>query len=287
MTRLCRCMGRLGVGLCIVLLLGGLVSIEALFAPDAELWPRWQAHDPGSTLTVDHADWTRLLGTYRGRGPDGIARFAYAAVTPQDRTQLSAYLERLAAVAVDSLNRDEQRAYWVNLYNALTVDVVLEHYPVDSIRDIDISLGLFADGPWDAELVTVEGVALSLNDIEHRILRPIWHDPRLHYVLNCAALGCPDLTAGALSAEDGEAQLERAARTFVNHPRGVSLKDGRLRVSSIYVWFREDFGDGEADVIAHLRRYADPALAEALEGVTRLDAHAYDWRLNDAATATE
>ncbi len=104
----------------------------------------------------------------------------------------------LAATSADRLRRAEQFPFWINLYNALTVKVVLDHYPVEIIRDIDISPGLFADGPWGKKLVTVEGEALSLDDIEHRILRPIWKDPRLHYVLNCAALGVPIFSPGRL-----------------------------------------------------------------------------------------
>jgi hypothetical protein len=260
--------------------LAGISSLEALFAPKAELWDRWTAHDPASTATIDHSDWDGLLARYVMAGSDGLNRFDYKGVSPEDRNALKAYIGRLAAVPVSTYARPEQRAYWINLYNALTVDVVLDHYPVDSIRDIDISPGLFSDGPWGKTLVTVEGTALTLNDIEHRILRPIWRDPRIHYAVNCASVGCPNLAAKAYTSANMEAMLDMAARAYVNSPRGARVGKDGLTVSSIYVWFQDDFGGDDASVIAHLRHYADVPLKKALAGRTAIDAHAYDWSLN-------
>ena len=271
--------------LAVCLPLAGFVSIEALFAPKSELWARWQAHNPASEATIDHTAWGGLLKTYLRVGDDGVNRFDYAAVTSTDRAALGRYIADLAAVPIDDYSRPEQFAFWVNLYNALTVHVVLTHYPVASIRDIDVSPGLFSDGPWDRPLVTVAGEALTLNDIEHRILRPIWQDPRIHYAVNCAAVGCPNLQAVPFTAETAEALLERAARAYVNSPRGVSFGKNGLIVSSIYVWFQEDFGNSDADVIAHLHRYAEPELADRIRQTPRLTGHAYDWALNDARQA--
>jgi hypothetical protein len=274
-------------------LLGGVAAValpravaasrfEALFAPSAELWPRWTEHDPASTEQVDHRAWTVFLGRYLRPSPDGISRLAYASVTAGDRQALSAYLAALASVAVSRLSRAEQFAFWVNLYNALTVKIVLDAYPVRSIRDIAISPGLFTRGPWDAKRATIEGVALTLNDIEHRILRPIWRDARIHYAVNCASLGCPNLMASAFAASTLDAALERLARDYVNHPRGATIVADRLVASSLYAWFAEDFGGDDAAVIAHLRRHAELALADRLGGFARIDDFVYDWALNDA-----
>lgn len=260
-----------------------LLPAPARAAPDAELWDIWLPHDDGNPGQVDHTAWDRILTDHVVPGTDGIARFAYARAGAAVRAELARYLDHLSAQPVHGLARAEQRAFWINLYNALTVSTVLAHYPVASIRDIRISPGLFAPGPWGRKLVTVAGTPLSLDDIEHRILRPIWRDPRLHYVLNCAALGCPDLPGRALTAANAETMLEAAARRFVNHWRGVRLQDGRLLVSSIFVWFRSDFGATDAAVIGHLTRFAAPPLRASLAGRTRLDGHAYDWALNDAA----
>ncbi len=255
----------------------------AAAAPEADLWPRWQAHTPGATREPDHAPWAAFLNRYLRNGKDGINRLAYAAVTRADRDALRRYLDALAAATPADMARAAQFAYWGNLYNALTVDTVLAHYPVESIRDIDISPGWFADGPWGKKLITVDGADLSLDDIEHRILRPIWRDPRVHYAVNCAALGCPNLRPQPFTAARLDAMLDAGARAYVNHPRGARVNDGKLRVSSIYVWFRADFGGDDAGVIAHLKRYAEPDLRRALSGVRRIASHDYDWALNDTS----
>jgi hypothetical protein len=186
----------------------------------------------------------------------------------------------MQAVAISGHNRMEQKAYWINVYNALTVDVILGRFPVASIRDINISPGFLSRGPWGAKLFAVEGERLSLDDIEHRILRPIWKDSRVHYAVNCASLGCPNLQPLAFTGDNTEVLMEKASREFVNHPRGVSIQNGRLQVSSIYVWFQEDFGRDAEDLMEHWQRYANPKLADALEKYSGGLAHDYDWRLN-------
>ena len=273
---------RIGLAALLVACLAGFGSAERLFAPGAELWEHWTAHSPDDLRTIDHAPWDRLLKTYVTDKPEGANRVAYARVTPEDRKALDAYVGALAAVNISGHARHEQLAYWINLYNALTVQVVLAHYPVATIRDIDISPGLFADGPWGAKLVSVEGVALSLNDIEHRILRPIWRDPRIHYGVNCASIGCPDLRPEAFIGARVEQQLTEAARAYVNDPRGVSIKGGNVTVSKIYDWFIEDFGGDEGGVIDHLLDFAKPALAVELRRIGKLYDTSYDWSLNDA-----
>ena len=254
----------------------------AAAAPDAELWERWLAHDPGSATVVDHAPWGALLGRYLHVADDGVNRFDYAAVSADDRAALAAYVDSLATTAVSGCPRNEQLAYWINLYNALTVQVVLEHYPVDSIRDIDISPGFFSDGPWGRALVTVESEDLSLDDIEHRVLRPIWKDPRIHYALNCASIGCPELAREPFTGDNAERMLDERARAFINHPRGVAVSERGLRLSSLYDWYDEDFGGDEAGVLAHIANYAEPPLAEALAASPSVTGYGYDWRLNDA-----
>lgn len=269
----------------ICLLAALLLTRAALAAPAAELWPRWQRFDPRSTLTVDHLAWGNFLRGYLRLGPDGIGRVAYGAVTPADREALAAYLEQLDAVPVSRLDRPEQMAFWINLYNALTVAVVIAHYPVPSIRAIDLSPGPFSRGPWRRQITRVEGEPLSLDDIEHRILRPIWHDPRVHYALNCAALGSPNLRPEPYTGRGLDQALDQAARAFVNDGRGMRLADGDLYVSSLYLWFEDDFGGDEAGVIRQLLAYASPAIAMRLQDLDRITGHGFDWRLNDAPPA--
>ncbi|WP_046020949.1 DUF547 domain-containing protein [Magnetospira sp. QH-2] len=268
--------------LLVLVILWGLIPRQAHGAPAADLWPRWQAFDPDAHGTVDHAPWGRFLERYLRPGADGITRVAYAQVTAPDKERLSRYVAGMASIPVSRLHRDEQQAFWINLYNALTIKVVLDHFPVESILDIDISPGFFTNGPWGKKLLEIEGEALSLDDMEHRILRPIWRDPRLHYALNCASVGCPNLQATPYSAIHMEAMLDDAARQFINHPRGARVDQGRLTVSSIYVWFKSDFGGADEGVLAHLRRYAAPGLKANLSSIKAIADDDYDWSLNGA-----
>jgi len=254
----------------------------ALAAPKSELWQHWTENDPSSVLRVDHSAWDRLLKTYLVNGPDGVTLVRYSRVSAADRTALDHYIRQLTQTAVSRLNRNEQKAFWINLYNALTVKIVLDHYPVKSIRDIDISPGLFSDGPWGKKLVSVEGKDISLDDIEHRILRPVWKDPRVHYGVNCASIGCPNLQPEAFTAENSDELLDKGAREFVNSPRGARIENGKLTVSSIYVWFKPDFGGTDAGVIDHLKKYAQPGLRTQLEKIDRISDNQYDWTLNEA-----
>jgi hypothetical protein len=251
-------------------------------APRPELWSYWTLNDPDSDKRVEHSNWSRFLQTYLVDGPDGVTRVRYGRVSADDRGALEAYIRQLAQTIVTRLNRAEQKAYWLNLYNALTVKVILDHYPVDSIRDIDISPGLFADGPWGKKLVRVEGKSVSLDDIEHRILRPIWKDPRIHYGVNCASIGCPNLQTVAFEAGNVDRLLSQGAREFVNSPRGARVENGNLTVSSIYIWFQSDFGGTEAGVIDHLKQFAEAGLRKSLDGLSRISDDHYDWSINAA-----
>ncbi len=238
---------------------------------------------PAKAETPD-AIWGSLLKTYVTTPSDGINRFDYAHVSDTDRKRLASYLDQMQQLDPSQMRADEQRAYWINLYNALTVKVVLDHYPVTSIRDI--RFGFFSIGPWNKGLAQVNGKALSLNNIERDILRKRWKDNRIHYALNCASLGCPNLQAEPFTAQHLNEQLDDAARAFVNHPRGANIRNGRLTVSSIYKWYAEDFGNSDASVITHITTYATSDLAARLDKISKIDAYKYNWNLN-ATDATE
>ena len=123
---------------------------------------------------------------------------------------------------------------------------------------------MFSDGPWGRALIEVEGEALSLDDIEHRILRPIWRDARIHYAVSCASIGCPNLQRTAFTDTNADELMAAAAHAYINHSRGVRIDGGRLIVSKIYSWFREDFGATDAAAVAHppgVRRTRAPGAA--------------------------
>ena len=166
--------------------------------------------------------------------------------------KLASYLASLQSLDPRDYSRAEQKAYWINFYNALTVQVVADAYPVKSIKDISESLlgklGRIFGGPWDDVHAKVAGLDLTLNNIEHGILRPIWRDNRIHYAVNCASYGCPNLSPTAFTADNTEELLEAGARAYVNHPRGVEfIDDDFIIISSIYKWYVADFG-GEREV---------------------------------------
>lgn len=232
--------------------------------------------------TVDHSGWDRLLQTYIVASPDKVNRFAYGRVRASDKRALKNYLTALQGVRAKALASDEQQAFWINFYNALTIDVVLDHYPVKSITDISLGGGFFNTGPWKKLLVTVEGRKLSLDNIEHDILRKNWRDPRLHYAVNCASMSCPNLMAKAFTAANLDHLLTQGGRDYVNHPRGVRITKGKATLSRIYSWYKGDFGKGDAEVLRHVSEFAEPGLKKQLAEIDEIDGYDYDWSLNEA-----
>lgn len=233
-----------------------------------------------SQKTVNHSQFSRLLKAFIKRDKTGLNRVDYEGFKKK-QSDLKAYIKSLEAVKVTSLSRAEQFAYWANLYNAVTIDVVLEAYPVKSIKDIDISPGIFSNGPWGKKLVTIEGTKISLDDIEHQILRKVHKDPRVHYAVNCASVGCPNLQTEAFVGSKLEAQLEKAATDYVNSNRGAVVRGNRLRVSKIYIWFKKDFGGNDAGILAHLKKYAAPELKAKITKIGSINSSFYDWTLNE------
>lgn len=246
------------------------------------------AADAGKT--VDHSAWDELLKKYVVTDADGLNRVRYKALKDTDHETLKSYVAALERVTPSELARPEQFAYWANLYNAKTVDIILDHYPVKTIRDIAINEGFVgflkrsvgAGGPWKAKVVTIGGKALSLDNIEHDIMRPVFKDPRVHYAVNCASIGCPNLQRDAFTGANLEMLLEQGARAFVNSPRGFRIEAGSVWASSIYSWFKVDFGGSDKSVLAHASQYAEPDRAEELKVAASIDDFGYDWRLNDA-----
>lgn len=229
--------------------------------------------------TANHAAFDALLRRRARNSRDGVVRVDYAGwkASAADRASLRAYIASLSRLNPQSLTRPEQFAFWANLYNAVTLDVVLVAWPVRSIRDIRSGI---TPGPWRRKLATVAEVELSLDDMEHNILRHGWSDPRVHYAVNCASISCPNLPLRALRGATLGPSLDAAARAYVNSPRAVTFDGDTLVVSSIYKWYADDFGGSDARVIAHLARYANEPLKTRLRAATRIGRDTYDWSLN-------
>ncbi|WP_423909984.1 DUF547 domain-containing protein [Candidatus Spongiihabitans sp.] len=272
----------------LVVLVVGLLVFASTFGftllPESEITAHWRKFSPGSPVEVEHTAWDELLKRHIFT-EQGINLFAYSSVTSADKNKLKNYIEYLQTIAVTELERKEQFAYWINLYNALVVQIIVENYPLESIQEI--SYGLFSLGPWRQKLVYVEGIDLSLDNIEHQILRPIFKDNRIHYAVNCASMGCPNLQAQAYTRENLEALLDLGAEQYISHPRGVSFNNGQLIVSSIFDWYAEDFGDNDHQIIMYLIRFVDSDLKgylqDYLQGRQSIDKFRYDWSLNESS----
>ncbi|MBT5559573.1 MAG: DUF547 domain-containing protein [Proteobacteria bacterium] len=241
--------------------------------------PIFATSNESNDTDIDHTTWQNFLSeTVITTHKSAVNRLNYSLVSPKQALLLAEYIAQMSRIDPRQYSRKTQFAYWVNSYNALTISLILEHYPIDSIREI--KSGLFSFGPWGKEVHEVTGFDLSLDDIEHKILRPIWKDSRVHYAVNCASVGCPNLQPHAFTADNSEKLLNLAAQQYVNHPRGVAIENGELKISSIYHWYKEDFGDDINGIVKHLIEHADPPLSELLKQPFYRYDHAYDWSLN-------
>ena len=266
--------------------------IATLSPAAADLAEKFGAYAKSAAAKVDHTAWDEILKTHIKPGPAGHNLFDYAKLKAGAHGKLKAYIESLEKVEPAKLSRNEQFAFWANLYNAKTIDIVVDHYPVDSIRKISINEGLFGfikksaglGGPWKAKVVTVAGEKLSLDNIEHDIMRKVFKDPRVHYAVNCASIGCPNLNVNAFTGENLDAELDKGAVAFVNSDRGFKFNaDGSIQASSIYSWFQVDFGGTEQAVLAHAAKYANAERKPKFMAASDIASFDYDWNLNDTA----
>jgi hypothetical protein len=197
-----------------------------------------------------------------------------------DMARLDATLDLMAAESPEALSRVDRISLYINAYNLWTIRLVMDHWPgIASIKEA----GGFLASPWKRPLARLGGRTLSLDDIEHGILRRQYPDPRLHFVLNCASKSCPPLLSVPYRGEALEAMLEERTRACLGDPAGARVDGGRLRLIRIFDWYAEDFG-GRDGQWGFVRRYAGPALGAALDALTdRRPVYAdYDWSLNDA-----
>lgn len=221
----------------------------------------------------NHAPFNDLLAAHvRGGGID------YDGLTA-DEAKLDAYLAPAQHYTTEGLSRTEAMAFWINMYNAWTLKLILTKYPdVDSIKD----LGSIFSSPWKKRFVKIGGKTLTLGEIEHDILREQFKDPRIHFAINCASRSCPPLLPEAYRAETLDEQLDGATQAFINNNANTLVDGNRLIVSRIFKWYKDDF---EGDIPGYIRKYASGSLKQALKkqkdsvDIVFMD---YDWSLNTA-----
>lgn len=229
---------------------------------------------PVRSATVDHRGWDELLATHVQNGLVDYQGFK------KDEARLDNYLAILDRSRPDELSRDDRLAYYINAYNAWTIKLIVLHFsegrPVKSIKDI----GSWYSSPWSLKVCKIGGKLLTLDNIEHDIIRPEFKDPRVHFAVNCASMSCPPLFAKAFTGVNLQQQLKEVATAFINDSRFNYLQSDTLFVSRIFSWFAQDF---DSDISKFFLRYAGPDLRRSLMEsgsgikVKYLD---YDWSLN-------
>ncbi len=252
------------------------VSMIALLAPAAT-----------GAQAFDHTPFDNLLKAHVADGMVDYGAFARAPEFPR-------YLASVAAFDPAKLSRDEQLAFWINAYNAYTIQLINKHNEKVSIRNINKSIGFVkAYGPWKEKLAIVGGKAYGLDEIEQDIIRPTYKEPRIHFALVCAAMGCPPLRNEAFTGARLEAQLEDQGRVFVTKQPSknrVDLANKTVYLSPVFIGFRDyikDFGGSESAVGKYIARYfADgPEKQLLLSGAFKAKETFYDWTLNSQENA--
>jgi hypothetical protein len=262
----------LGLTACI----GGTANVRVVHAQNPVRAPE----------SVDHSAFDRVLKRY----VDAQGDVDYAALSQDADSVLTPYLQMLAATDPSNLDRVERLAFWINAYNAYTLKLVADHYPVESIRDIKPGAGPSipkVNSPFKLDVGAVADTVRSLDDIEHGIIRERFDEPRIHFVLVCAAVSCPRLRQEAYTGAALERQLEDQTMTFLrtDGKNDLPAGEGEIGLSRIFKWYGEDFGDSTDDLQRYLASYFDgrvhEKLANAAYDVEYLD---YDWSLNDQRT---
>jgi hypothetical protein len=294
MARLCLIVvAKLRIGmLCIGMLCIGLLSIGmlsacssgcvSLFAPSADLIDSPIADELGEdsqgSAQVDHSTFAELLEAYVN---DDTARVDYAGLKA-DQAKLDAYLDQIESTDLEGLGDDESLALLINAYNAFTLKLIVENYPeVDSIKDID--------SPWKAKRWVLGGHKVSLNDLEHGLIRPLYKDSRIHFAVNCASVGCPPLADSPYTGDKIDEQLDRAARRTLGDQRYARVQGEKLMLTNVMNWYRSDFLSDKftphSDTLpGYAARYADKdvkALVKDKGGEPAVGFIDYDWSLND------
>lgn len=197
----------------------------------------------------------------------------------RDSTQFKEYLQLLSAHHPNDENwsREERIAYWINAYNAFTIKLIMDHYPVASIKDIKNGIP-FVNTVWDIKFINIEGAEYDLNNLEHGILRPKYNEPRIHFAVNCASISCPKLQRFAYTGDKLDEQLDRAARDFLNDPEKNEIAAGKVNLSKILNWYWGDFKDQYDSRIELVNQYVDEIVVNPEAEVDFLE---YDWGLNE------
>jgi len=213
---------------------------------------------------IDHSQWDVLLKKYVGK--DGLVDYKGFLI---DKEELENYLTHLAQNPPNnSWKVQELLAYYINLYNAHTINLILNNYPVKSIKDLN--------GPWTSSFVQVGNERLTLGGVENSILRRM-DEPRIHFAINCASFSCPDLLNEAYQASTIEEQLDRVTLSFINGAKN-EISEDNIKISKIFKWYKKDFKvNGQKDLIAYINQYSTTKIGPN----AKVEFKEYNWDLNE------
>lgn len=226
-----------------------------------------QAH-----ASVDHSPWTELL--QRHVSEEGKVNYKGF---QQDEKKLDVYLATLSANhPTNKWEKNESLAFWINAYNAFTVKLILNHYPVKSIKDI--AGGIYKiNTPWDIKFIEIGDQTYDLNNIEHGIIRKNFREPRIHFAVNCASISCPRLRNEAYTAEKLDDQLNDQAKYFINNKVKNEISEDSAELSKIFLWFKKDFKKAGSNPIKFINRFSTTKITKE----TKITYKNYEWELNE------
>lgn len=234
-----------------------------------------------SAFNHDHVHWDEILKKNTQLKSSQVL-VDYKALK-KNPNQLNQYLDELKKVKPSqfaSFSEKQKLAFWINAYNAFTIDIVLKHYPIESIKEI--KSGWFSSGPWKIEFIPLLGKTISLDEIEHNIIRKRFDEPRIHFALNCASLGCPSLYQQAFNAKHLDTQLQSAALHFLTNKKKNYLKGDTLYLSKIFKWYGDDFQKKYKSyknfIIKTLQLKKEQN--QNKEENYKIEFNEYDWKLN-------
>jgi hypothetical protein len=223
--------------------------------------------NPGLLHAQEHHLWSQLLQKH----VDEFGRVNYIGLQ-KERNTLNQYLEQLRKTHPENMPKKASMAFWINAYNAFTVQLILDHYPVNSIKDIQIK----GKNAWEIPFIQIHGKTYTLDQIQKEKLGA-FKDARVHFAINCAAKSCPPLANTAFEAINLESSLEARTQLFLNNPKYNTISDERLDLSMIFVWYAAEFDQQAGSSLDFIRRYVPIKLKTGIK-ITFLE---YDWALNN------
>jgi len=225
----------------------------------------------GNENPIEHTEWTALLQQYVNK--EGMVNYKGFI---KDSMKLNNYLKILTSnIPNNNWSKNAQLAYWINVYNAFTVKLVADNYPIESIKDIKKGIP-FISSVWDVKFIPINNELIDLNEVEHGILRKQFNEPRIHFAINCASISCPPLLNEAYGAESLEAQLAKMSKAFLTDKNRNIITENELQLSKIFNWFKGDFVK-EQSLIEFLNLYAPIKISNN----ATIEHLPYNWQLNE------